>query len=491
MTLLFAAAWLVLTGLAVMTVLMLSPGLSAAATGWTTLAIAVAVSLGYFIRSFVRGFTPRGLATAALQLLALALGVRLIMWGAHRVQHARFDSFKDGLKAQGLPLSVAQFQESYPDEDYAYPDLTRALAKFDPKFLNSKPRPGASGVKRWDAGIRKDAHEVAAHYEAVISRDILPILARHHRFAKIDYLATARDPVHASWPKSVPLISMGSVIRLSALDLAEQGRMSQAWERMDKLFSMADLVAQDRTLLAKMVAVALRRGGAQASMTVMLNHPVLSVPRNISGRLASLQDNRLVQEGMQTEVALVFDIRNACEPQLARGNTQFDLFEPMPSSQSGARVVAWLDRLAVWSGAFDASCLRWAQYVTHMAREDSARADDRFQETAWADIFARVLIPRQLSSLWVREREAKAWARLALLMSAAEQYRAGSGRYPNSLDALSPRWLAAAHLADPVTGKPFEYEAAPDGRGFKLCSLGAKGDRKDSRDEDFCVQRKP
>jgi hypothetical protein len=490
--LLFAAAWLVLTALAVMTVLMLLPGLSAAATGWTMLAIAAVAALGYFIygRSLVRGLAPRGLATAALQLLALALGARLIMWGAHRVQHARFDSFRAGLKAQGLPMSVAEFQESYPDQDYAYPALTQALTKFDAKFLNSKPRPGASGVKRWDAGIRKDTHEVAAHYEAVVSRDILPILARQRRFVKVDYLALARDPAHPARLRIAPLIGVGSAIRLSALDMAEQGRMSQAWERLDILFSLADMMAQDRTLLGKMYVLALRRMGAQAALTAMLNHPGLTMPRAIADRLASLQGGRLVQDAAQAELALAFDSRDVCEPLWARGNTHCDFFGLPDPSQPADRATAWVYRLAAWTGAFDSSCLRWAQYLTQVERENSAAVDGLFPESKWADYFAPVFTPHYFG-MGRKERECQAWARLALLMSAAGQYRAGSGRYPRSLDALSPRWLAAEHLADPVTGKPFDYEAAPDGRGFTLCSLGAKGDRKDSRGDEFCVRRKP
>jgi hypothetical protein len=329
---------------------------------------------------------------------------------------------------------------------------------------------------------------VAAQYAAVVSRDILPILAMDRRFVKVDYLALAREPVRPSEPRLAPLLSLGSVIRLSALDLADQGRMTQAWERLDGLFALADLVAQDRTLLAMTSALALRRMGAQTAMRAMLDHPTLTMPRLIADRLASLQDSRLAKDAAQTERALVFDVRDVCEPQLARGNTEFDMFGPADPSQPGAREAAWLDRLAVWSGAFDASCLSWAQYLSRVAREDPARADDRSPESAFADDFAHVFLPRY-GGFGLKEREIKSWARLALLMSAAEQYRAGFGRYPGSLDALSPRWLATAHLTDPVSGKPFEYEAAPDGRGFKLCGLGGKGDRKDSRGDDFCVSR--
>jgi hypothetical protein len=59
------------------------------------------------------------------------------------------------------------------------------------------------------------------------------------------------------------------------------------------------------------------------------------------------------------------------------------------------------------------------------------------------------------------------------LACALERYRLAHGQYPESLDALAPRWVAKVP-ADVIVGQPMRYHRTPDGR-FVLWSVGWNG----------------
>jgi hypothetical protein len=84
---------------------------------------------------------------------------------------------------------------------------------------------------------------------------------------------------------------------------------------------------------------------------------------------------------------------------------------------------------------------------------------------------------RLLNNSWLTgytnlvSREAKCLAcfRLAMTAVALEQFRAASGKYPATLNELTPNYLDAAP-ADPFDGQPLRYRL--QGAGYLLYSIG-------------------
>lgn len=48
-------------------------------------------------------------------------------------------------------------------------------------------------------------------------------------------------------------------------------------------------------------------------------------------------------------------------------------------------------------------------------------------------------------------------------------YYTDHGRYPHSLDELSPNYYGNVPV-DPLTNQPYQYQLRPDGRGYKVCT---------------------
>jgi hypothetical protein len=65
-----------------------------------------------------------------------------------------------------------------------------------------------------------------------------------------------------------------------------------------------------------------------------------------------------------------------------------------------------------------------------------------------------------------------AWLRAAIAAVAAERYRRAEGKWPESLEALSPAYLPALP-ADPYDGRPLRYRRLPD--GVIVYSVGPDG----------------
>jgi len=85
---------------------------------------------------------------------------------------------------------------------------------------------------------------------------------------------------------------------------------------------------------------------------------------------------------------------------------------------------------------------------------------------------ARMLLPA-LGRALAKSAQAQASVDLATVACALEQHRLTTGRYPETLDALAPRFLARVP-ADVIEGRPLHYRVSPD-QGFVLYSIGWNG----------------
>jgi hypothetical protein len=75
-----------------------------------------------------------------------------------------------------------------------------------------------------------------------------------------------------------------------------------------------------------------------------------------------------------------------------------------------------------------------------------------------------------LGSMPARVAAAQTCANQIALACALERYRLANGRYPETLNALTPRFIARAPN-DVITGQPYKYRLAANGQ-FVLYSVG-------------------
>src|SRR5262249_27742509 len=121
-------------------------------------------------------------------------------------------------------------------------------------------------------------------------------------------------------------------------------------------------------------------------------------------------------------------------------------------------------------------CLRYANELVEIAKLPTEAQKERL---------AALVPPRQLPLLLDALTRGEDWSELAQSFHrtraelrcaaaalAAERYRLAEKRWPDSLDVLVPRYLAAVP-ADPFDGRPLRCRRLPD--GFVVYSIGPDG----------------
>jgi len=91
----------------------------------------------------------------------------------------------------------------------------------------------------------------------------------------------------------------------------------------------------------------------------------------------------------------------------------------------------------------------------------------------WNHCFISNLLLQSISQLLTETALAQTRNDETLLACAMERYRLANGEFPATLDALSPRYLAAIP-ADVITGQSLKYRRTDDGQ-FQLYSVGWNG----------------
>jgi hypothetical protein len=84
-------------------------------------------------------------------------------------------------------------------------------------------------------------------------------------------------------------------------------------------------------------------------------------------------------------------------------------------------------------------------------------------------LIARVLLP-SLSRIIIRSAETQTAANQAAIACALERYRLANGNFPDTLDALAPKFIAQLPK-DVINNQPMKYRRTSDGQ-FVLYSVG-------------------
>lgn len=425
-----------------------------------------------------------GVLLAGIAAAGLSAGmIGLTHWG----WHVRFDKLGRSASEAGLPVTLAGFSETLPPDAYAFAVLESELESLNGDLLMSAPQQ-RTALRKWDRAMYAKSLETVSGHEDFIA-GLTAINGRFCRFRPIDYSAASRDPDAIPDFASEKYFQLARLLRLQALTSAYRGDFGSAWAKLEKLLDLAGLLAADRALEVKLAALSLRGQAVEAAITAMFNAPGQPVPDRLAGRLKAIQAERLVRDGVRYELARRLDFRRAYELPVITGRKKMVKFhrheaEPHFSEEDLLNLGA---RLLTLAGAFDAGYYKLASYLANEG-QDETRAASRVSYCeswpVWPYRIAQFEWP-QYGGFYLKEREFKAWARLALVASALERYRLSSGTYPASLGALSPRYLEAEYLSDPFSNWDFNY--APAGGGYALCSAGPSGDGKNSDGQHFCA----
>jgi len=116
--------------------------------------------------------------------------------------------------------------------------------------------------------------------------------------------------------------------------------------------------------------------------------------------------------------------------------------------------------------------------VVSPAKVEEAQAALEDRPVRPYDMFSRILVP-SLAGAVRRFAYAQTSVNLACIACALEQYRLTNGQFPETLDALTPKFLEKLPH-DLITGQPLKYRRTDDGQ-FILYSVGWNGTDDDGK----------
>lgn len=438
------------------------------------------------------------------RLLALAGVCLLVIFGARVIWHGRVESLKRELKSKGMPLTLAEFQENLPDGRYAYAALSKAVEKdFSREFYDKMYHDGDS-VGRWTPETFRKEAPYAAHYAPYLDKTLAPLLARKYdRYMKVDYAQAALEPGAMPLPPLGNFLPIARAAKICAVSRAYQGDAAKGWSLIRLQLSLAGLLAGEKTVYSRMIALGLQRLAVETALDIMLNGTGAALPADIAGRFKEIMGGRLVSDELKCELAYQFDeyafLSRLGGRRFVSGGGIFSA--PSLDTDSGGSPAMWLQYggFAVMRmvGMLEINSLTTARHLSALAEDKPwARLAAENRELAvavnglpsWPYLLVKLALP-EFSRMFEREFELKAWTQVALAYSELGRACREKGRCPKDISELPAKTVSADLLKDVFNGGKLHYMPSKDGKGFELCSPGAMGDRKDAFGKELCVSR--
>jgi hypothetical protein len=282
-----------------------------------------------------------------------------------------------------------------------------------------------------------------------------------------------------------------AVLRLQLEACAElaAGRSNSALEDVKLMFYMADSVKGEPCLISSLVRIACLDIAVQPVWEGLAEH------RWSDAQLQELQ-TRLEQYDF------VVDMKPSLNAERAAGVLTAELVRekglgylialagsdtPGPTGRRMANLLGWLIPSGWYyqeevnycrlfqlqmEGAFDTTQKR---VFPNQVKSNVGELERELTSLRWGIRFLRhrqiaaLLLPT-LHRIPVKAATGQVVADQAALGCALERYRLANGQFPEKLDALAPRFIAQLPH-DPITGEPYKYRRADDGR-FVLYSVG-------------------
>jgi len=308
--------------------------------------------------------------------------------------------------------------------------------------------------------------------------------ASRRPYARFNIHYEDEDPFAIMLSHLSALRSLSRVLQLHAVAAMEAGEGEAALEDVNLMFTLADSIKQEPTLVSHLVRLALLDVTTQ-TVWEGLNRQCWS-----EVQLAQLQ-------GKFAGADLIAEMTRSFEAERAFGSTAIDMIMESPETafqltepawdRAGGRVFArltpagWfcfeavnynrffddhlLSVLPDESGGLDLKAIRERsqQFLSDLGQISTVRAFFSHQ------MFTKLLMPA-LDKVPIKSIQAEALRGMAETAIALERYRLAKGNYPESLSSLSPQWVATVPN-DPIAHQPYHYSKDGDA-SFRLWSVG-------------------
>jgi hypothetical protein len=441
---------------------------------------------------FYRDSAPvgKGAPVAAIsQVLHLAfwlLMIGIVVHVTHLYWHAKLDNLAHDMGSRGLPVSLVKLQDA-PEESYALPAAEKVLASIHAAGAISSAKARSVWGQKWDRPTFLSYRAEAMRTEPFFLKGLMPILAESSRLMKIDYVRASQDPFALEEPSDKFNRWLFSQWRVCAMSRAFEGNTARAWQHIRAMQRASALLSRHPTLYAKAMSLDALECVVSAGISVMATQPKSVLPGDIAKALRTTASEFLMASGLKTELARWFDVRDSCER--GTGKRTYWSIEVVPSA------VRWgMARTGIWDLNALMLCSGLSRLATTAQESELRLSANRYRDElralpAWPYGFAKLAGNETMWEGFDQEWELRNWIRLTLLTSAVISFHNRYSRYPFALRMLGKEFVEPADMQDVYTGQEFHYTLSPDGKGFSLCSLGPKGNYRDSQGNDFCVRQ--
>lgn len=453
----------------------------------------------------------------ALNLLCIAGISGAAVRFAHSILHRRVDALTCELRARGWPSSFADLQKTLPGDQYGFPMLPNQLRAEDlPWCYGGKaimPR-----LQKWDRKTYDAFHAQAKRFEHLVL-DVLPMPAKYARMWRLydEQLAVAlRGPRAESYGN---LTSLTRALVKPAADDAFEGNAKRSWDDVRTILGYSELFGRDHFGVDAPSALFGFKFGTWAATIAMLTQPTWTLPKDVALHLRRIAAHSIMVDDAKSKLAYLTYARDEFELHGVDLEDDLDrawggrgiwitlpLPQPVVCSRQGLPCVTNrqvklpgrpFGRPFGKTGGWDMHSL-WLYWIYYsFAKVESWRdvesAEARFARRlpCWPFLFTDLdstLLP-VVTQFFRMEYDLRDWIKLALLTSAANEFRNIHGRYPAALSDLDSRLVQPSDKQDVFTGREFEYTLAPNRQGFSLCSPDPQKYRRDYFEADFCVHQ--
>lgn len=429
----------------------------------------------------------------------IVLGLAVSVFGYFQGK-SRWENYKREAEARGISFDIRTFiPPSVPDEqNFAMTPLLKPIFGPDKDYSSALSKrlkltgtggiDASPGLGRMREGIRAD---LGRWKDFLGQKDL--ILALRKCDPELDEISAAvrrpcarfplryEDSFTMSIPHLTPLLNASRLYELRALASLEAGKTDQALADTESIFRIADSFGGEPVLISQLVRVSLVSMGLQIVWQGVTAH------QWSESQLVTLQgwmehDNLLTggQRAFEGEMNLfVATVRKIADnPKLLTDMTQLADSSPDPR---------WLRLCLPFRAEMPwvllKSCSFEEKYLLPVIDPVRRRVNvslvkegqlkiEAFSNYRPDTLLLKLAFPA-FASVTMKIASAQTTLDEAAIACALERYRLANGVFPDTLNALVPRYMAKLPH-DIVTGEPLHYRRTPDGL-YLLYSVGWNG----------------
>ena len=319
------------------------------------------------------------------------------------------------------------------------------------------------------------------------------------------YLPLASNQSNTVWEMDLTVISslpsMNQYFSISAMRHLEKGETEQALNEVLEMYRLGSHIGRGSTIVEELMAIGLFADASEAAKTIVSSQKSSSAElRNFLRRLDQIP--AIDGLGKRIEYAERYAMLDAIVA-LGRGDT--NQFASLMGGQGGSQEGNSLAKIGLKTVDFEQALLvanEWFDTLIESAKVENdlerlkafesydALVSQKENEVASLVNLSKTLIGgRQVKGQLVgeflicmftpacgfvieKEVRHKATLKMVKIAAAAAAYKADQGKYPKTLDLLTPTYLAKP-LLDPFSNEAFEYR--PLEQGIVLSSVGIGG----------------